>query len=116
MISGTVEANLQIELRHVAGLSEGLIQEMNEGVEKAKDSAILQQLASLIDRKILVIKESEPFVAADKDVMSGNTILKVPQYICIELHNEEYVKKLEQENIELKSKLDDIRRAIEVSQ
>lgn len=72
-----------------------------------KENILLEQLNDLISRGLLVIEETQPTLV--RDYLTDKIILQ--QSVKLTLKDKEYILKLEEENKQLKEKLESIEKA-----
>lgn len=87
-------------------------QEVINDVLKQQERIILDQLGELIDRGLLEFQSTQPVITSEYDYTTNKTILNLSQYGKLVLKDQEYIEKLEKENKELKTKINNLNTSI----
>lgn len=74
-------------------------------VAEKKDAMIREQLSELISRGLIIVEETEPTIVTHMDPVKGPQI-EFRQACKLVLRDKEYIVKLENENNDLKLKLE----------
>lgn len=82
------------------------VQDVIQEVGEQKERKLMEQLGWLVDRDLLVIVETKPTLVQKP----GECKFEIVGSVELKVKDHEYIEKLENENVELKEKLERIGR------
>lgn len=77
-----------------------------------KEANILNQLTELISRGLIVIEQTQPVLTIAQELDEAKHTIKISQSVRLVPKDFEYIKKLEEENNQLKEQLKIIKNAL----
>jgi hypothetical protein len=83
--------------------------DMAQELAKQKENLILESLGDLVTKGLLVIEETQPVIIGHWSYDQDKYIVKLQQKVNFALKDKEYIQKLEQENKELREKLNNLK-------
>lgn len=90
-----------------------LIQKVTEDLLRQKENLLMEQLNDFISRGLIEIQETQPVIVKEVNLLEPDGFkLTLRQSVRLVLKDKEYIKKLEEENKDLKEKLDIINEAL----
>ena len=89
------------------------VDKLSKDILKQQDVYILSQLNELVSRGLIVVETTNPIITRENNFITGDFDIKISQGIRLVPKEFQYIKKLEEENKDLKSKLNIIRKTVE---